>query len=66
MTSILFLIQTIYCNIADTTIPERKYFLHLFFFQFWNLYSILNIFEKNMTFIADAFLNELTLSQKRS
>ena len=35
---------------------KQKYFLN-FFLRFRNLDSILNIFKKNMTLIADVFLN---------
>ena len=36
---------------------KRKIFCHFFFFQFGNLESILNIFKRKMTLIADVFLS---------
>ena len=57
MTSILFLIQTIYRNIFRCDyLRTKKLFLNIFL-RFWNLDEILNIFKKNMTLIADVFLN---------
>ena len=57
MTSILFLTDVIFCNIFKSIyLWNEKYFLH-FFLHFLNLDSILNIFEKKMTLIADVFLN---------
>ena len=57
MTSILFLTDVIFCNIFKSIyLRNEKYFLH-FFLHFLNLDSILNIFEKKMTLIADVFLN---------
>ena len=57
MASILFLIETIYCNYFRCNYLRNKSFFVSFFGRFWNLDSILNIFEKNMTLIADVFLN---------
>ena len=57
MTSILFLIEAIYCNIFRCIyLRNEKYFLK-FFSHFPNLESISNIFKKKMTLIADVFLN---------
>ena len=57
MTSILFLIKTIYSNIFTCNyLRNEKYFLN-FFLPFRNLISILNIFQKKMNLIADVFLN---------
>ena len=57
MTSILFLTEAIYCNIFRCNyLRNEKYFMN-FFFNFLNLDSILNIFKKKMTLIADVFLN---------
>ena len=57
MTSILFLIDTIYCTyFRYNYLKNKKLFLD-FFVRFRNLDSILNIFGKNMTLIADVFLN---------
>ena len=57
MTSILFLIEAIYCNIFRCIYRRNeKYFLK-FFSHFPNLESISNIFKKKMTLIADVFLN---------
>ena len=57
MKSILFLTDTIYCNIFRCIyLRNEKYFL-TFFLDFLNLASTLNIFEKKMTFIADIFFN---------
>ena len=57
MTSILFLIETIYCNIFRCNYVRNKKLSPNFFLNFPNLYSILNIFKKKMTLIADVFLN---------
>ena len=60
MTSILFLIETTYCNIFICNyVRNEKIFLNFFFFgggEFRNLDSIANIFEKKITVIADVFL----------
>ena len=57
MTSILFLIETFYSNIFRCNyLRNQKQFQNLFF-HFVNLHSILNIFKKWMTFIADVFMN---------
>ena len=37
-------------------LPQKKVFLHLFF-DFWNLDSILNIFQQKMTLKSDVFFN---------
>ena len=57
MTSILFLIETFYCNIFRCNYLENKKFFCIFFSPFWNLDSNSNIFKKKMTLIADVFLN---------
>ena len=60
MTGIIFLRETISCNILRFNyLRKEKYFLEFFFFflHFLNLDSILNIFKKKMTLIADVFLN---------
>ena len=57
MTSILFLIETIYCNIFRCNYVRNKKLSLNFFLNFPNLNSILNIFKKRMTLIADVFLN---------
>ena len=55
MTSILFLIEAIYCNISRCIyLRKEKYFLN-FFLHFLNLESILNIFKKKMTLMAMYF-----------
>ena len=57
MASIIFWKETIYCNIFRCNyLRNKKSFLHVFF-HFLNLYSILNIFKKKMTLIADVFSN---------
>ena len=57
MTSILFLTEAIYCNILRCSyLRNEKLFLNLFL-DFLNLDLILNNFKKNMTLIADVFLN---------
>ena len=57
MKSILFLIQTIYSNIFKWDYLRKKKIFLIFFLHFRNLDSILNIFKKKMTLIADVFLN---------
>ena len=57
MTSILFLIETIYCNIFRCNYLRNKKTFFEFFLDFENLDSILNIFKKKMTLIAYLFLN---------
>ena len=57
MTSILFLIGTIYCNIFRYHHRRNKNFFPTFFLHFQNLDWILNIFKKRMTLIVDVFLN---------
>ena len=55
MTSILFLIETSYCNIFRCNyLRNKKLFLNSFL-HFRNIDSILNIFKKKMTCIADVF-----------
>ena len=49
MTSILFLIETIYCNILRCNYLRKKNLFRNFFFDFLNLNSILNFFKKKMT-----------------
>ena len=61
MTSILFLIETIYFNYFRCYYLKNKIFFLSVFVHFWNLDSILNIFEEKMTLIADLFLNLGTL-----
>ena len=57
MRSILFLIETSYCNIFRCNyLRTKKSFLN-FFLHFENLDSILKIFKKNMILIGDVFLN---------
>ena len=56
-TSILFLIDTIYCNILRWNyIRKKKLFLN-FLSNFQNLDSLLTILKKKMIFIVDVFLN---------
>ena len=56
ITSILFLIETIYSKIFRCNyIRNEKYFLN-FSLNFFNLNLVLNIFKKQMTLIADVFL----------
>ena len=57
MTSILFLIETIYCNIFRCNYLRNKKHFPNFFLHFRSLDSILQIFKKKMTLIADVFLN---------
>ena len=57
MTSILFLIERIYCNyFRSNYLRNKKLFLN-FFVRFRNLHSILNILEKKMTLTTDVFFN---------
>ena len=42
---------------AEAIMTETKNIFWIFFLRFRNLDSILNIFKKNMTLIADVFLN---------
>ena len=59
--SILFLTEVSYCNIFRCNyLQKKKYFLP-FFLRFRNLHSILNIFEKKATLIANVFFNLRTL-----
>ena len=57
MTSILFLIEAIYCNIFRCIYRRNEEYFLKFFSYFPNLESISNIFKKKMTLIADVFLN---------
>ena len=57
MTSILFLTEAIYCNIFRCNYLRNEKNFRNFFLHFLNLDSILNIFKKKITLIADAFLN---------
>ena len=57
MTSILSLIETIFCNIFRWYYLRKKNLFLNFFVRFQNLDSILNIFKKKMNLIADVFLN---------
>ena len=57
MTSILFLIETIYSNIFRWEYFRKKNIFSIFLLRFWNLDSILNIFKQKITFIADVLLN---------
>ena len=61
MTSILFLKETIYCNIFRSNYVRNKKPFIYFFLHFRNLDPILNIFQKKMTLIADVLLNLRTL-----
>ena len=57
MTNIIFLLETIYSNIFRYIYLRKEKLFRNFFLHFWNLDSIWNIFEKNMTLIADVVLN---------
>ena len=56
MACVLFLIDTIYCNIFRYYLRKKQLFLD-FFSPFGNLDSILKIFKKTMTLIGDVLLN---------
>ena len=57
MTSMLFLIETIYSNIFRSNyLNNKKSFSEYLFLHFRNLDLILIIFKKKMTLIADVFL----------
>ena len=56
MTSIFFLIEAIYCNIVRCNYLRNKNRFLNFFSHFQNFDSILNIFIKKITLIADVFL----------
>ena len=57
MTSIFFLIDATYCNILRWNyVRNQKNVLNFFFLDFRYLDSILNIFKKKATLIADVFL----------
>ena len=55
-TSILFLIDTIYCNILRWNYIRKKNLFLNFLSNFQNLDSLLTIFKKKMIFIVDVFL----------
>ena len=57
MTSILFLKETIYYNMSDGIISETKKDFPNFLLHFGNLDSLLRIFNKKMTLIADVVLS---------
>ena len=57
MTSIVFLIETTYCNSSDAIISERKKYFANFFVHYGNLDSSCNIFKTKDDPIADMFLN---------
>ena len=60
MKSILFLIETIYCNIFRCNyiiLETKKFFSNFFFLKFRNLDYILNIFKKKMSLIPDIFFD---------
>ena len=57
MTNIIFLLETIYSNIFRYIYLRKEKLFRNSFLHFWNLDSIWNIFEKNMTLIADVVLN---------
>ena len=61
ITNILLLIETIYSNIFRCNYLRNEKCLFNFFLSFVNLHSILSIFKKRMTLIADVFLNLPTL-----
>ena len=56
MTSILFLMEEIYCNIFQMQLSQEQKTFSQFFFAFWNLDSILNMLKKKMTLRAHVFL----------
>ena len=56
-TSILFLTEAIYCKIFRCIYLRNEKDFPYFFFHFRNLDSILIIFKKKMTVIADVFFN---------
>ena len=57
MTSILFLMEAIYCNIFRSKDLRNEINFLFLFLHFLNLDSILKIFKKIITLIADVFLN---------
>ena len=57
MTSILFLTEGNYCNKSRWEYLRSKTYFFIFLMHFLNLDLILKIFKKNMTLIADVFLN---------
>ena len=57
MTSILFLMEAIYSYILRYKYLSKLKHFPDFYLPFLNLDSILNIFKKKMTLIADTFLN---------
>ena len=57
MTSILFLMDAIYCNIFRSKDLRNEINFLFLFLHFLILDSILKIFKKMITLIADVFLN---------
>ena len=57
MTSILFLIETIYCNIFRCNYLGNIKTFSQYFFAFWKSKFNFEVFPKKMTLIADVFLN---------
>ena len=57
MTSILFLMEAIYCNIFRSKDLRNEINFLFLFLHFLILDSILKIFKKMITLIADVFLN---------
>ena len=57
MTSILFLMEATYCNIFRFKYLRNEIYFLIFFLHFLNLDTILKIFQKKMTLLADVFLN---------
>ena len=57
MTSILLLKEIIYCKILRCNYVRNEELFLDFFLLFWNLDSILKIFDVKMTLQDDVFLN---------
>ena len=57
MTSILFLIETIYCNIFRWNYLRKKKLFLILFFGFLKFGFSFEDFQKEMTLIADVILN---------
>ena len=57
ITSILFIIETIYTNMLICIYLKKKKISSNSLLHFWNLDFILNILKKELTLIADVFLN---------
>ena len=55
MTSIVFLIETIYRNILRYYYLRKKILFLNLSLHIWNLHEILYVFEQKMTLIADVF-----------